>query len=132
MRQFHIFEHASPASGYAQHVAVKDGWCWPAFSATWGWAFAVRLHGVAAKILIGWIGTVVLFYFILTRIAPETAVSLWLLLLTFMIGNICVRLICGAYGNQWRRTYLTQRGYWLARTVSASTRTSALAEAQQS
>ena len=130
MRQFHIFEHTSSASEYTQHVAVKDGWCWPAFSATWGWAFATRLHGVAAKILVGWIGTVVLLYIIMTRVTPE--IGIWPFILLLMIGNVCVRLLCGAFGNQWRRTYLTQRGYWLARTVSASTRSAALAEVQQS
>lgn len=129
MRQFHIFEHASPAPGHAQYIAVKDGWCWPAFSATWGWALATRLHGLAVKILVGWLGAIVVCYFILTRVTPET--SIWLFILLLLIGNVCVRLVCGAYGNQWRRAHLTQRGYYLARTVAASTRTSALAEVLQ-
>ncbi|MDE0004025.1 MAG: hypothetical protein OXQ29_15150 [Rhodospirillaceae bacterium] len=129
MRQFHIFEHAHPDQGCPQHVAVKDGWCWPALCGTWAWALATRLHGVAVKILAGWLGIIVVFYFILTRLTPET--SIWIFIFLLLIGNVVARFVCGAYGNQWRRTYLTQRGYWLAETVSAPTRAAALAAVQE-
>ena len=122
MAQFHVFEHSQPAQGYPQYVAVKDGWCWSAFCGTWGWAFATRLHRLGALLLGGWFVGIVGLFFLLSAMGK----SIWILMFILLGLNVCVRLYLGAQGNELRRAYLRQRGYYLAQTVSASTRTAAL------
>ena len=117
MARYYIFRHQRPLAGLRQYEAVKDGWCWPACLGTWGWAFAARLHRIGALMLAGWFGAIVVLYLLLTRVTPE--VSVWLYIFVLILLNIVSRIIIGASANPWRRSYWSQRGYYLVETVEA-------------
>ena len=126
MKRFQIFEHPKPAQGYRQHDAVKDGWCWPAFCGTSGWAFGARLHRLGVLVIVGWVVAIVVLYMFSTRALPDA--SIWLFILLVLLANLCARLLLGAIGNRLRREYLRARGYVLVDTVPAQSRSAAIAQ----
>ena len=97
MKQYAVFQH--PTSGYE---VVKNGWSWPAFFITWIWALVKRL----------WLVGVIVFLFgILVSSIPEA----WL------VGDLIIRVVMGAKGNELRCKRLTDSGYEQVATVAART-----------
>ena len=107
MTYFDVYQGAdNPA-----HVeVVKQGFSWPGFFFTWIWALVKQMprYGI---ILLG-VDTVL---FVAGYFAPEESLAAGLLgLIHFPVG-----IVVGAYGNQWRRTELEQRGFTQATTLGA-------------
>ena len=103
MKQFTIFHN--PILGYQ---VAKNGWSWPAFFFQWIWAFMKRLWLVGSIVLLA--GT-----------ALSSVPELWL------VGELVISVVMGAYGNKLWVAELRYLEYEQAAVVEAKTPDDALA-----
>lgn len=89
--------------------AVKEGWSWPAFFFTYFWAAAKRMWGIAAGILVS---GVVLGGVVGVLLLGGRGGTL------AIVVPVGIRVVCGFYGNAWRRRNLVNRGYEFRETVT--------------
>jgi hypothetical protein len=116
MKRFDLYENERNPD---ELEAVKQGFSWPAFFFGWIWAFVKRMPLVGAVLLAIDVG-----FAVGERVLPDEGLAADLAFLAWL----AVGVVCGAYGNAWRRGALERRGFELAETVSAESPDQALAE----
>jgi hypothetical protein len=117
MKRFTIFHQATSGS----KEAVKSGWSWPAFFFGIAWALSRGMPGVALALLAAQFVVGLLLGGVLAG-AGEEALDF----AGFVFGLV-YSSICGANGNEWRRSSLARRGYSAVGGVDAESPEAALA-----
>lgn len=88
---------------------IKNGWSWPAFFFSWVWAFFTQLWSIGFLLLIASAFFTISFS-ILGEYQHSTSASK-------NIGGflaiawVAMRIMLGAYGNEWRRKQLERNGF---------------------
>lgn len=113
MKTFAIYEQSEN-----NRVAVKVGFCWPAFFFSFWWCLAARLWE-RAGIAFG-CSVVVL----IIEMAAESVVI-------GFIGLMIIGAIVGWNGNKWRRTNLRARGFNLVAVVESGSKDGALVKLRE-
>jgi TolB-like protein len=96
-------------NGQREGIAIKQGFCWPAFLFTWVWAFANRLWIPGAVLLmVGTIFNALFIYF--SEDSPAIAVG-------FALITGAIALYVGFTGNDLRRAHRLAEGFLRTMTV---------------
>ena len=127
MSEYNVYKH--PVQGYE---AIKVGFSWPALFFTWIWAFIKKLwiHG-SVLIVANIIGSSLASA---TNDASRGA-DAGVMILLGLFGIACFlapSVVAGIYGNKWRETSMTARGYKLIKTVEAGAPDGAIASVAES
>lgn len=91
--------------------AVKQGWSWPAFFLSFLWAFVKRMWLLG----IGVVAAALVLGFALSAPEYESDMVTWI-----NIASLIANIIFGFYGNVWRQSNLSARGYMYKTTVAAA------------
>ncbi|HET7268403.1 MAG TPA: DUF2628 domain-containing protein [Oleiagrimonas sp.] len=112
MKSFKIYTH--PAG---RVEAVKQGWSWPAFLFGAFWALFKKLWAIGIGLLV-----IAIIWGIISAQLHSHAVDL----LGNLVG-IVIGVFFGIYGNGWRESNLSSRGYVAGGVVEAANGESAVA-----
>ena len=98
----------APRIGYLDpgrdYVRVKTGFSWPAFFCGTLWASSKKLWGALCLMLL----VEIVLYALSAAAQAERSAPLALLKLAVQLAYM---LVCGFFGNAWRRASLRRRGY---------------------
>ena len=103
MSIFDIYTHNEKG-----HEAVKIGFSWPGFFFGFIWAFVKGLPGIGCLLILAF---VVLRFLEAVAVASQSS----LLMLFVAVLYLEVPLIVGFYGNDWRRSKMTKKGYFFSK-----------------
>jgi hypothetical protein len=108
-----------------KHVAVKQGWSWPAFFFQWYWALCKKLWATALATFSVVISVVFLAIFSLNYLADNIEISAIdtydvFIILFFSLIGFALSFLYGSKGNAWRKKNLESRGFVLSDTVRAA------------
>lgn len=120
MKKFNVYSGDSPA-----HVAVQQGWCWPAFWFGPYWGFSKGLTNLSITILLVFVvGFAPLGYW------GETVggKAEWLINLILFPVGLTVACWFGACGGKRLEAHWKAKGYKLEGTVTAETGEAAIVQ----
>lgn len=114
---YDVFHH--PEKGYE---AVKHGFSWPAMCFSLIWASCKKLHLIAVLLALVIITNLFLIHAIEESAGPSEAE------LYAAVSRTMLLMICGHFGNGWRRWSLERSGYQHIGFFTAETPDGALAQ----
>jgi uncharacterized membrane protein len=109
------------------HKAVKQGWSWPAFLFTWGWALTKGIWELS-KLSAALLAILLMIAFMMASInSPESMNAMVELLMVYM-GYLVIAFsfIMGAKGNQWVKDSLAIQGYQDKESIAAQNSAAAI------
>ena len=127
-------KHWSIYTKGAKILAIKHGFCWPAFFFTFGWAIFKRLWVVALCyfVFINFMEFLIYYTFVLMGfefgVVQFGTVQLEILYIGLIILEFIFRFAFGYSGNKLVLSRVVKRGYWKSLTVNAKNKKSAIAQ----
>ena len=118
----------------AKIVAIKHGFCWPAFFFTFGWAIFKRLWVIAICYFVFVNFMEFIIYYTLVLMDYELGavqfgtVQLETLYVGLIILEFIFRFAFGYSGNKLVISRVEKRGFWKSTTVNAKNKKSAIAQ----
>ncbi len=94
------------------HKAIKQGWSWPAFLFTWGWAITKGIWALS-KLSAALLAILLMVAFIMASLTSSASMNSMIELFTVYMGYLIIAFsfIMGAKGNQWVKDSLVIQGY---------------------
>jgi len=109
------------------HRAVKQGWSWPAFLFTWGWAITKGIWALS-KLSAVLLAILLMIAFIMASITSSASMDAMVELFMVYMGYLLIAFsfIMGAKGNQWVKDGLVIQGYQDKESIVAQNSSAAI------